>query len=98
MISRLLMIAVTGMLLSGCFMAPLALVGPAASGFSTASIIQSGVGSTVNYLVKKSSGKTIAQHAYDAVNFDDIKQAYFPENKTHTLASPKSRTVQIHKN
>ena len=98
MINRLLMIVATGVLLSGCFMAPLALIGPASSGFSTASIIQSGVGSTMNYLVQKSSGKTIAQHAYDAVNLNVIKQTYFPENKTHTLASPKSRTIQIHKN
>ena len=98
MISRLLMITATGMLLSGCFMAPLALVGPAASGFSTASLIQSGVTTGANYMIKKSTGKTIVQHAYDAVNLDIIKQTYFPENKTHMLASPKSRTIQIHKN
>ena len=98
MISRLLMIAAVGALLNGCFMAPLALVGPAASGFSTASIIQSGVTTTANYLVKKSSGKTIAEHAFDAVNLDVMMQSYFPKNKTHTLASPKSRTIQIHKN
>ena len=98
MISRLLMITAMGMLLSGCFMAPLALLGPAASGFSTASLIQSGVTTGANYMIKRSTGKTIAQHAYDAVNLDIIKQTYFPENKTHTLTSPKSRTIQIHKN
>ena len=98
MIKRLLLVAVLGVAVSGCFMAPMALVGPVTSGFSTASIIQSGVGSTVNYLVKKSSGKTIAQHAFDAVNFETIKQTYFPDNKTHTLAPSKSGTVQVHKN
>ena len=98
MISRLLMIAAVGALLNGCFMAPLALVGPAASGFSTASIIQSGVTTTANYLVKKSSGKTIAQHAYDAVNLGTIKQTYFPENTTHAPAAWQSRTIQVHKN
>ena len=87
-----------GVMLSGCFMAPLALIGPATSGFSTASIIQSGVTTTANYLVKKSSGKSIAQHAYDAINVSIIKQSYFPENKTHAQTSPKLKTLQIHKN
>ena len=87
-----------GGVLSGCFMAPLALIGPAASGFSTASIIQSGVTTTANYLVKKSSGKSITQHAYDAINVSIIKQSYFPENKTHAQTSPKLKTLQIRKN
>ena len=98
MIKRLLVITMLGVMLSGCFMAPLALIGPATSGFSTASIIQSGVTTTANYLVKKSSGKSITQHAYDAINVSIIKQSYFPENKTHAHTSPKSKTLQIHKN
>ena len=87
-----------GVMLSGCFMAPLALIGPATSGFSTASIIQSGVTTTVNYLVKKSSGKTISQHAFDAINNSVMTQSYFPDNKIHALTSPKSKTFRIHKN
>ena len=98
MINRLLVITILGVMLSGCFMAPLALIGPATSGFSTASIIQSGVTTTANYLVKKSSGKSITQHAYDAINVSIIKQSYFPENKTHAQTSPKLKTLQIHKN
>ena len=98
MINRLLVITILGVMLSGCFMAPLALIGPATSGFSTASIIQSGVTTTANYLVKKSSGKTISQHAFDAINVSIIKQSYFPENKTHAQTSPKLKTLQIHKN
>ena len=98
MINRLLVITMLGVMLSGCFMAPLALIGPATSGFSTASIIQSGVTTTANYLVKKSSGKSITQHAYDAINVSIIKQSYFPENKTHAQTSPKLKTLQIHKN
>ena len=43
MIRRILLLTSMGVLLSGCFMAPLAFVGPAASGFSSASIIQSGI-------------------------------------------------------
>ena len=62
MIKRLCLIVALGVTLSGCFMAPLALIGPAASGFSTASIIQSGVSTGANYMVKKSTGKTITEH------------------------------------
>ena len=87
-----------GVLLNGCFMAPLAFIGPITSGYSTASLIQSGVSMSANYLVKKSSGKSITQHAYDAINVSIIKQSYFPENKTHTQTSPKLKTLQIHKN
>ena len=59
-------------------MAPLALLGPATSGFSTASIIQSGVTTGANYMVKKSTGKSISQHAYEVLNKDVLKQTYFP--------------------
>ena len=78
MIKRLLLIATLGLMLSGCFMAPLALIGPATSGFSTASLIQSGVTTGANYMVKKSTGKSISQHAYEVLNKDVLKQTYFP--------------------
>ena len=78
MIKRLLLIVVLGVSVSGCFMAPLALIGPATSGFSTASLIQSGVTSGANYVVKKSTGKTITEHAYETLNKDVLKQTYFP--------------------
>ena len=70
MIKRLLLLAALGSLLSGCFMAPMALIGPATSGFSTASIIQSGIGTGANFIVKQSTGKTISQHALEAINKD----------------------------
>ena len=81
MIQRLLLIAVLGVTVSGCFMVPLALIGPAASGFSTASIIQTGVTTGASYMVKKSTGKTISEHAFDAINKDIFKQTYVPQNK-----------------
>ena len=59
-------------------MAPMALIGPATSGFTTASIIQSGVTTTANYMVKKSTGKTIAQHAYVTLTSEVLKQGYLP--------------------
>ena len=96
MIQRLFLLTTLGVLLSGCFMVPMALVGPAASGFSTASIIQSGVTTTASYVVKKSTGKSIAEHAFDAIGGDVIieKQAYFPENTATTLILPKLRPIK----
>ena len=59
----------------------MALIGPATSGFTTASI------STVwsnnwnaGYLVKKSTGKTISEHALDTINKDILQQTYLPKN------------------
>ena len=81
MIKRLFVIAVLGVTVSGCFMAPLAFIGPFSSGFSTASLIQSGVTSGANYMVKKSTGKTIAEHAIESLNRDIIKQSYAPKTE-----------------
>ena len=92
MIRKLLLIATMGVLLSGCFMAPLALIGPATSGFSTASIMQSGVTTGVNYVVKKSTGKTIAEHAINSLNKDVLQQTYFPtSNNSVAKILPKSK-------
>ena len=88
MIKRLLAIAVLGVTLSGCFMAPLALIGPATSGFSNASIIQTTVTASGNYLVKKSTGKTISEHAIDAINKEVLIQSYLPEDKTKLFVAP----------
>ena len=85
MIKRLLLIVTLGVTLSGCFMAPMALIGPATSGFSTASILQSGITSGANYVVKKSTGKTITEHALDSLNKEALQQTYFPENRTFSL-------------
>ena len=63
----LFVLTTMGVLLSGCFMAPLALVGPATSGFSAASVIQTAVTSTANYMVRQSTGKSINQHVLDTL-------------------------------
>ncbi len=88
MIKRLLVIVTLGVLTSGCFMAPMALIGPAASGFTTASIVQSGVTTGAGYLVKKSTGKSIGEHALDAINKDILQQTYFPKDKTPLFVAP----------
>ena len=85
MIKKVLAMAALGVLLSGCFMAPLALVGPATSGFSTASLIQSAATSTVNHMVKKRTGKTVAEHAIGTLTNSVLKQSYLPKEKETDL-------------
>ena len=78
MIKKLVLIIALGITLSGCFMAPMALIGPTMSGFSTASLIQSGVTTGANYMVKRSTGKTISEHAIEIINQDVLQQTYMP--------------------
>ena len=96
MINRLLLLATLCVMLSGCFMVPMAFVGPAVSGFSTASITQSAFTTGASLMVKKNTGKSITEHAYEAVGGDTdvLKQSYFPEVKTTKLILPKSRPVK----
>ena len=89
MIRRLLLIATLGVMLSGCFMVPMAFIGPAASGFSTASLIQSGVTTGASYMVKKSTGKTIAEHAISALDDGVLQQTYFPTKHTSLIVPPR---------
>ena len=79
MVKKLLLIVTLGITLSGCFMVPMALIGPVTSGFTTASLIQSGVSTGASYMVKKSTGKTIAEHAFEAINKDILVQSYIPQ-------------------
>ena len=82
MICRLLALATLGVLLSGCFMVPMAFIGPATSGFSTASIVQAGVG----IAVKQSTGKSISEHALSALDINIMQQSYLPKNNATTLS------------
>ena len=93
MIQRLLVLATLSVMLSGCFMVPMALVGPAVSGFSTASLAQSAVTTGASYMVKKSTGKTITEHAFNTINPDILKQSYIPKEKKNvtTLIFLKSK-------
>ena len=89
MIKKLVFLITLSLLLSGCYMIPLALVTPAASNFTTASIFKSGVTTTANFLVKKSTGKSISEHALAAVGADILQQAYFPTDNTIALGTQK---------
>ena len=94
MIKRLLLLTTLGVMLSGCFMVPMAFVGPAVSGFSTASIAQSALTTGAGYLVEKNTGRSLAEHAFDAVGVDIVKQSYFPANDAVTLIIPKVRPTR----
>ena len=79
MFKRLLLIATLGVMLSGCYMVPMALIGPVTSGYSTASIIQTGFATGANLVIKKSTGKAISEHVFDSINKDIFKQTYLPK-------------------
>ena len=89
MVKRLLLIVALGVTISGCYMVPMALVGPMTSGWSTASVIQSGLGSGANYLLKQSTGKTIGQHAIDILTKDTLQHTYFPKDQTNFNVAPQ---------
>jgi len=88
MIKRLLLILAVGVTLTGCFVAPLALIGPATSGFTTASLVQSGITSGAGYLVKQSTGKSISEHAINTINKDILQQTYLPRTSVGLSVSP----------
>ena len=96
MIKRLFLLTTLGVLLSGCFMVPMAFIGPAVSGFSTASIAQSAVTTGASFMVKKNTGKTITEHAFEAIGGDIsvIEQSYFPKNNVTKLILPESKPIQ----
>ena len=86
MFKRLFLITMLGVMLSGCFVAPLALIGPATSGFTTASIAQSGASTTANYIFKQKTGKSFVEHALFSINkkkseaiLRSIQQTYLPK-------------------
>ena len=84
-----------GLLLSGCYMVPLAFIGPATSGFTASSVMQAAISTTANHMVKKTTGKTFSEHAFDAINMDDINLGYFPVNKSNNLILPLPKPLNI---
>ena len=76
MIKKIIVLTLLGVSLTGCFMGPMALVGPAASGFSTASLVQSGISSSASYIIKKSTGKSLTEHVIGSVSKEsEIKKS-----------------------
>jgi len=87
MIRKLLILVILGIAIQGCVVAPIAFIGPAASGFSTASLIQTGITTSFNYNVKQKTGKTITEHVLSAVTDETLKQTYLP------ISSSKEKTI-----
>jgi len=92
---KIILISIVGLLVSGCYMVPLAFIGPATSGFTATSIMQAAITTTANHMVKKSTGKTFSEHAFDVINMDDISLGYFPSNKSNHLILPLPKPLNI---
>ena len=95
MIKKLLVVSALGLFVSGCYMVPLAFIGPATSGFTTTSMMQAAITTTANQMVKKTTGKTFSELAFDAINMDDITLGYFPVNKSNNLILPLPKPLNI---
>ena len=92
-IKRIILVAAVGLLVSGCYMVPLAFIGPATSGFTTASIVQSAIATTANHMVKKTTGKTFSEHVMDTIDMDKVSLGYFPSNKSNNLILPLAKPL-----
>ena len=92
---RILLISIAGLLMSGCYMVPLALIGPATSGFTTTSMMQAAISSSASHMVKKATGKSFSEHAFDAIDMDNITLGYFPSNKSNNLILPLPKPLNI---
>ena len=88
MMIRILALTKLGIMLSGCYMLPMAFIGPATSGFTTASILQSGITTGASFVVKKSTGKSIGEHVFSSITEEILQQAYFPK-KDESLINSK---------
>ena len=78
-------------------MVPLALIGPATSGYTASSVMQAAITSTANHVVKKATGKSFSEHAFDAIDMDDITLGYFPSNKSNKFILPLPKPLNINK-
>ncbi len=79
---KILFFLSTFVMLSGCYMVPMAFIGPATSNFTTASIIQSTMSSSAGYLIKKSTGKSVTEHVLEAMNEETAyQQTYLPTQR-----------------
>ena len=95
MIKKLLLVSAMGLFVSGCYMVPLAFIGPATSGFTASSLMQTAISTTANHVVKRATGKTFSEHAFEAMNMDDITLGYFPSNKSNNLILPLPKPLNI---
>ena len=84
-----------GLFVSGCYMVPLAFIGPATSGFTASSMMQAAISTTANLMVKTTTGKSFSEHALESINMDGITLGYFPVNKSNNLILPLPKPLNI---
>jgi len=94
-IKKILLVSAMGLLVSGCYMVPLAFIGPATSGFTASSVMQAALSTTANHIVTKTTGKSFSEHAFDAINVDDLTMGYFPLNESDNLILPLAKPLNI---
>ena len=95
MLKKLLLVSAMGLLVSGCYMVPLAFIGPATSGFTASSVMQAAISTSANHMVKKATGKSFSEHALESINMDSITLGYFPVNKSNNLILPLPKPLNI---
>ena len=95
MIKRLLLVSAMGLFVSGCYMVPLAFIGPATSGFTASSVMQAAISTTANHIVTKTTGKSFSDYALEAINVADMTLRYFPSNKSNNLILPLPKPLNI---
>ncbi len=78
-------------------MAPLAMIGPVSSGFTTASIVQSGISTGASFIVKKSTGKTISEHVLESFEKDVMQQTYMPNNENDLKTQKQKMKIDLGK-
>ena len=79
---KVLLLFVLGTMLSGCFVAPIAMLGPVISVGTSGSLTQAAIQTGLNYGIKKATGKSMTEHALDVIiSQRNTKSAYFPKNK-----------------
>ena len=81
---RVLILIFFGMLLTGCYTSSLTVVGPA-TGVASGKISETAASTSLNYIVKKQTGKTPMQHVLS-------------ENQIKTLESSKAKINPCNKN
>ena len=90
-VKRIVTLLTMSIMLSGCFMAPMAFIGPVTSGFSTASLIQSTITTSAGYMVKKSTGKSLTEHVFDSIDIEDLQHGFAPKNIKNKLIHPNNK-------
>ena len=62
---------------------------------TASSVMQAAITSTAGHVVKKTTGKSFSEHAFEAINMTDITLGYFPPSKSnkHILPLPKPLNI-----